>query len=239
MRIFSGIKPTGDTTLGNYSGGFRQYAATQEQGDGVLLHRRPACDHGRVRPGRPARADARPLLDARRDGARSRPLDGVRAEPRHRARGGELAAVGRDGLRSARPDDAVQGEGRPAGVRLDGALQLPRADGGRHPPLPGRHRPDRRRPAAAPRAGPRHRRALQQPLRPGVHDAGRRLPGGGGADHVTAGSAREDGQDGELRAGDDLPARRARRDHAEVQDRRDRLRPRGAPRATTSPGSRT
>ena len=33
MRIFSGIKPTGDTTLGNYSGGFRQYAATQEQGD--------------------------------------------------------------------------------------------------------------------------------------------------------------------------------------------------------------
>jgi tryptophanyl-tRNA synthetase len=32
-RIFSGIKPTGDPTLGNYSGGFRQYAATQEQGD--------------------------------------------------------------------------------------------------------------------------------------------------------------------------------------------------------------
>jgi tryptophanyl-tRNA synthetase len=33
MRIFSGIKPTGDPTLGNYSGGFRQYASTQEQGD--------------------------------------------------------------------------------------------------------------------------------------------------------------------------------------------------------------
>ena len=33
MRIFSGIKPTGDSTLGNYSGGFRQYTATQEQGD--------------------------------------------------------------------------------------------------------------------------------------------------------------------------------------------------------------
>lgn len=32
MRIFSGIKPTGDPTLGNYSGGFRQYAATQELG---------------------------------------------------------------------------------------------------------------------------------------------------------------------------------------------------------------
>jgi len=33
MRVFSGIKPTGDPTLGNYSGGFRQYAATQELGD--------------------------------------------------------------------------------------------------------------------------------------------------------------------------------------------------------------
>src|SRR5213080_4035475 len=33
MRVFSGIKPTGDPTFGNYSGGFRQYAATQELGD--------------------------------------------------------------------------------------------------------------------------------------------------------------------------------------------------------------
>ena len=33
MRIFSGIKPTGDPTFGNYSGGFRQYVATQEQGE--------------------------------------------------------------------------------------------------------------------------------------------------------------------------------------------------------------
>jgi tryptophanyl-tRNA synthetase len=33
MRIFSGIQPTGAKTLGNYAGGFRQYAATQEQAD--------------------------------------------------------------------------------------------------------------------------------------------------------------------------------------------------------------
>lgn len=33
MRILSGIQPTGEKHLGNYSGGFRQYAATQEQGD--------------------------------------------------------------------------------------------------------------------------------------------------------------------------------------------------------------
>src|SRR4051794_36356492 len=33
MRIFSGIRASGDKTLGNYSGGFRQYRATQEQGE--------------------------------------------------------------------------------------------------------------------------------------------------------------------------------------------------------------
>jgi len=32
-RVFSGIQPTGRKTLGNYSGGFRQYAQTQETGD--------------------------------------------------------------------------------------------------------------------------------------------------------------------------------------------------------------
>jgi tryptophanyl-tRNA synthetase len=30
MRVFSGIRASGDKTLGNYSGGFRQYLATQE-----------------------------------------------------------------------------------------------------------------------------------------------------------------------------------------------------------------
>ena len=31
MRIFSGIRASGDKTLGNYSGGYRQYRATQDQ----------------------------------------------------------------------------------------------------------------------------------------------------------------------------------------------------------------
>jgi tryptophanyl-tRNA synthetase len=31
MRVFSGIRASGDKTLGNYSGGFRQYVATQEE----------------------------------------------------------------------------------------------------------------------------------------------------------------------------------------------------------------
>src|SRR5438309_1903556 len=33
MRIFSGIQPTGAKHFGNYSGGFRQYVATQERGE--------------------------------------------------------------------------------------------------------------------------------------------------------------------------------------------------------------
>ncbi len=33
MRIFSGIRATGDKTLGNYSGGYRQYLRTQEEGE--------------------------------------------------------------------------------------------------------------------------------------------------------------------------------------------------------------
>jgi tryptophanyl-tRNA synthetase len=36
MRIFSGIQPTGDKTIGNLIGGFRQYAATQERGEGFF-----------------------------------------------------------------------------------------------------------------------------------------------------------------------------------------------------------
>ena len=36
MRIFSGIQPTGDKHLGNLIGGFQQYAATQEQGEGFF-----------------------------------------------------------------------------------------------------------------------------------------------------------------------------------------------------------
>jgi tryptophanyl-tRNA synthetase len=36
MRIYSGIQPTGHKHLGNYSGGFRQYAATQDLGEVFL-----------------------------------------------------------------------------------------------------------------------------------------------------------------------------------------------------------
>jgi tryptophanyl-tRNA synthetase len=35
-RVFSGIQPTGRKTLGNFSGGFRQYVQTQAAGDGFF-----------------------------------------------------------------------------------------------------------------------------------------------------------------------------------------------------------
>src|SRR6266567_8312748 len=35
-RVFSGIRASGDKTLGNYSGGYRQYVATQDQGEGFF-----------------------------------------------------------------------------------------------------------------------------------------------------------------------------------------------------------
>ena len=56
MRVFSGIQADRrQDTSATTSAAIRQYAATQDAGRGVLLHRRPALDHGRVRPGRPAR----------------------------------------------------------------------------------------------------------------------------------------------------------------------------------------
>jgi tryptophanyl-tRNA synthetase len=36
MKVFSGIQPTGAKHFGNYSGGFRQYAAAQEAGDAIF-----------------------------------------------------------------------------------------------------------------------------------------------------------------------------------------------------------
>ena len=102
MRIFSGIQPTGDKHLGNYIGGFRQYAQTQEQGEAffcivdlhsITVEYDPRDLHERT-------LDLFAML--RRDRARPRALDGVRAEPRHRARRGELAALGRHELRPAR-----------------------------------------------------------------------------------------------------------------------------------------
>ena len=72
MRIFSGIQPTGAKHLGNYSGGFRQYVATQEQGEAffciVDLHSITV----EYDPDELRELDARPRGDALRDRASTR-----------------------------------------------------------------------------------------------------------------------------------------------------------------------
>ena len=72
MRIFSGIQPTGGKHLGNLIGGFRQYAATQEQGEAffciVDLHS-ITVDYD---PTDLRSADVRPRRDAVRDRPRPR-----------------------------------------------------------------------------------------------------------------------------------------------------------------------
>ena len=92
MRVFSGIQPTGAKHLGNYSGGFRQYAATQELGDAFFciadLHS-ITVDHD------PSELRTRTLDLAAMLFATG--LDPDRsAEPRGVARAGRVAARGRD-----------------------------------------------------------------------------------------------------------------------------------------------
>ena len=141
------------------------------------------------------------FADAHRDRPRSRALDDLRAEPRHRARGGELAAVVGDELRRAPTDDAVQGEvasrrtsSRPAlftyPVLQAGDILLYQTD----------VVPVGDRPAPAHRAHARRRRALQLPLRRDVHAPARRLSRDRRADHGSPGAREEDVDDGRHRA---------------------------------------
>ncbi len=231
MKIFSGIQPTGDKTLGNYIGGFRQYAQTQELGEAyfciVDLH--SITVEYDPQDLRERTLDLFAMLD--RDRARPRAVDRLRAEPRDGARRGELAALGRHELRPARPDDAVQGEGGPARVRLRRAVHVPGADGRRHPAVPDRRRPGRRRPAPAHRARARRRRALQRPLRGDVRRPQGDLPGGRRPDHGPAGADEADVDDERDASGDRAPPRRAGRDPQEVPLGADGLRARGPARA--------
>ena len=162
MRIFSGIKPTGDSTLGNYSGGFRQYVATQELGDAtfcivdlhaITVEYDPADLHART-------LDLFAMLIATGLDPERSTVFAQSHVTAHAEASWLLSAV--TGYGQLGRMTQFKDKGDAAGVRLVGALQLPGPDGRRHPPLPGRHRPDRRRPAAAPRARPRHRGAVQR-----------------------------------------------------------------------------
>ena len=123
MRVFSGIRASGDKTLGNYSGGFRQYVATQEEAvrDGGEAFFCVVDLHSITTPFEPGRRCASRRCPSRRGCSRpgsTRALDGLRPEPRDRSRGGRLAARRGDGVRRAAPHDAVQGEVRGPGFRV-------------------------------------------------------------------------------------------------------------------------
>ena len=109
MRILSGIQPTGDKHLGNYSGdsGSTSRSRTRRR---VLLHRRPARHHRRLRPGRTPRVDA--LLAAL---LFATGLDPERStlfvqSHVHDARRAAPGCSARRDVRRAAPDAPVQGE---------------------------------------------------------------------------------------------------------------------------------
>ena len=108
MVIFSGIQPTGRKHLGNYIGAItavRRRAGPRRPGD--LLHRRPARDHRRLRPGRAARARPRHDGDADRRRARPRALHPLPPGRRARAHRAVLAALERHRGRRAQPHAPV------------------------------------------------------------------------------------------------------------------------------------
>ena len=197
-RVFSGIQPTGELTLGTYLGALRRWVADQAEHHLVFcivdLH----------------------ALTVPQDPAVLRP-----AHPRHWRRSSwppaSTPTLARCSCRATSPSTAelawlmectasfgelrrmtqFKDKSDRQRVRVRRAVHLPGADGRRHPPL--RHRPGARgrRPAPAPRADPRRRRALQQPLRRHLRRARGRHPHGRRPGHGPAGA---DPQDVEVRS---------------------------------------
>ena len=237
-RVFSGIQPTGQKHLGNYIGAIRHWPAYQDLGEAIYcvvdLHSISVPYDAAT----PAREHPRHGGDTARRRARPGPVHALRPEQRPGALRGDMAPGGARDVRRAEPDDAVQGEERGPAVGVGRPLHLPRAPGGRHPPLPHGQGAGRRRPAPAPRAGARHRPAVQQPLRRVPHaarsgDPRHRRPGDG-----PSGPDAEDVDHPRHAAGDGAPDRLHRHRHAEDPLGRHRLRPRGAPGRRRQGGDR-
>ena len=191
-RVLSCIQPTGDVHLGNYLGALRDWVASQHEHDAfhgiVDLHALTVTEE----PGVVGAATARAGRHALRRRPRSRRGHRLRAEPRARALPARLDHGVQRVLRRAVAHGPVQGQvGQARGrVHLGRAVHLPGPAGGRHPPLRRRRGPRRRRPAPARRDHPRHRRALQRPLRRDVRDPPRRHADGRGPGDGPAGPAR-------------------------------------------------
>ena len=164
-RVFSGMQPSGSLHLGNYLGAMVQWVAMQTTHECIYC----VVDmHAITVAQDPKELQA---VDPRRHGGlhggRRRPEedDPLQPEPGARACRARLGLQLRRPPRLAQPHDPVQGEGRQGPrERLRRPLRLPRADGRRHSGLSRHARAGRRRPEAAPGAGPRHRPEVQQRL---------------------------------------------------------------------------
>ena len=242
MVIFSGIQPTGRKHLGNYIGAIRQYVEGQDRGGpGDLLHRRPARDDRRLRPGGAARAHLRHDRDpaGRRPGPRRAASSSARATCRStRSCAGCCRRVTR--ARRAQPHAPVPrqvGRAAPAGLRR--AAALPGAAGRRRARLPRPRGAGGGGPARAPRADARRRRRFNARFGEILVVPEHRIPTVGARIARPAGARAQDVDDGRQRAGHGLRARRARRDPQEVPARGDGLGHARSAAARTSRASRT
>ena len=210
-RVLSGIQPTfGSFHIGNYLGAVRNWVAMQETHDAfycvVDLHA-ITVEHDPVELRRNTILSFAQLVAAGLDPERCS-LFVQSHVPEHTELAWVMGCM--TGFGEAAPDDAVQGQVRQGGGRpRDGrAVHLPDPAGRRHPALPSRPGPDRRGPAPAPRADPRPRAAVQQPVRAHLHAAAVLHPQGHRQDPRPAGPDREDVEVRADRRG--LPARRPR-----------------------------
>ena len=201
MRIFSGIQPTGAKHLGNYAGGFRQYAATQEQGEAffciVDLHSISVeydPDDLRERT-----LDLLAILIATGLDPERSTIFAQSHVPAHAEANWLLSSV--DELRRARRMTQFKDKSDEQEFVSAGAVHLPGAPGRRHPALPDRHRPGRRATSASTSSSRATSPSASTPLRRDVHAAERRLPRGRGEDHGPPGAREEDVDDGWNRAG--------------------------------------
>ena len=236
MRIFSGIQPTGEKHLGNLIGGFRQYAATQEQGDAFFC----IVDlHSITTDYDPADLHARTLdlyamliatgLDPERSTVFAQSHVTAHAEAAWLLSAvtsyGQLGRMTQFKEKSDRKDFVSAGLFTYP-VLMAGDILLYQAD---IVPIGDDQRQHLELARdVAERFNTRFGETFIVPRG--------RLPRGRRPDHGPAGADAEDVDDGRHAAGHDRAARRARRGPQEVPLRRDRLGPRGRSAADDKPG---
>ena len=224
MRIFSGIQPTGRKHLGNYIGAITQYVAGQDRGEAIYC----IVDlHAITVPYEPDALresvydTAATLLAAGLDPARCiffRQSDVHEHTELTWLLSGVCSFGELNRMHQFKDKSASQ---RELGHRRP--VHLPSADGRRRARLPRPRGPGRRRSAPARRADARRRAALQRALRRDPRGARAPHPRGRRADHGPPVPRAEDVDHGRQPPGNRPRPRRARHDHEEVPQRRDRL----------------